>query len=126
MDDSNHCSFTSLKYRGLTRASNIFNDFELSPLFFTGPLTQMGVVWARSGLNSKITYLSSSHQEEYRLPHWLNCLPVDEEFIVFPEMSELQVQTTHSKVEPSESGPNWLHRNETSFNMESRKCIPTT
>ena len=62
------------------------------------------------GLTRRFTYLSSSHQEEYRLPHWLNCLPVDEEFIVFPEMSELQVQTTHSKVEPSESGPNWLHK----------------
>ena len=28
--------FTCLKCRGLTRASNIFNDFELSPSFFTG------------------------------------------------------------------------------------------
>jgi hypothetical protein len=35
--DSNHCSFICFKCRGLARALNIvFNDFQLSPSFFTG------------------------------------------------------------------------------------------
>jgi hypothetical protein len=45
VDDSNHCSFTCLKCRGLTRASNIFNDFELSLLFSRGMTRTFQVVF---------------------------------------------------------------------------------
>ena len=45
VDDSNHCSFTCLKCRGLTRASNIFNDFELRLLFSRGLTRTFQVVF---------------------------------------------------------------------------------
>ena len=51
--------------------------------------------------------------QEYRISQPLNFLPIDEESVTYPEVTEMQVQAVLSKLNPSKAGgpdeiPNWL------------------